>query len=54
MEIKAWLAYLERESVARKGRLKAYFIYGNDDRYTKEARTLELEQIGGATSCVTA
>ena len=45
-EIKVWLTYLERESVARSERLKVYFIYGNDDRYTKEARTLELEQIG--------
>jgi protocatechuate 3,4-dioxygenase, beta subunit len=45
-EIKAWLSFLEQESTKREKYLKAYFVYGNEKAYQKEAREKELEQLG--------
>ncbi|MEB8330524.1 intradiol ring-cleavage dioxygenase [Flavobacteriaceae bacterium KMM 6897] len=45
-EIKKWLFYLEQESRNRSKYLKAYFVYGNDNGYTKEKRMAELEEVG--------
>lgn len=45
-DIKKWLLFLEEESTARQKYLKAYFVYGNDKSYKKEARQRELEEIG--------
>lgn len=50
--IKAWLAYLEKESIARKQYLKAYFVYGNANNYNKAARQKELEAIGNELGIV--
>jgi protocatechuate 3,4-dioxygenase beta subunit len=44
--IKKWLTFLEQESVKRSKYLKAYFVYGNESGYSKETRTIELEQLG--------
>lgn len=44
--IKKWLIFLEQESVKRNKYLKAYFVYGNENGYSKETRTKELEKIG--------
>lgn len=45
-DIKKWLTFLEQESVTRSKYLKAYFVYGNEKNYNKEARQSELEKIG--------
>lgn len=45
-ETKAWLSFLEAESIKREKRLKVYFIYGNETAYEKSAREKELEKIG--------
>jgi protocatechuate 3,4-dioxygenase, beta subunit len=45
-DIKNWLTFLEQESVTRSKYLKAYFVYGNEKGYNKEARQKELESIG--------
>ena len=45
-EIKEWLKFLEQESMKRQKYLKAYFVYGNENNYSKENRQRELEQIG--------
>jgi protocatechuate 3,4-dioxygenase, beta subunit len=45
-EIKQWLAFLEKESLKREKYLKVYFVYGNDNNYTKSNRERELEKIG--------
>lgn len=45
-EIKKWLSFLEKESIARNKYLKAYFVYGNENNYSKQMRQTELEQIG--------
>jgi protocatechuate 3,4-dioxygenase, beta subunit len=45
-EIKEWLQFLEQESTTRQSYLKAYFVYGNDKAYSKEARQKELEKVG--------
>ncbi|MDP1661973.1 MAG: hypothetical protein Q8L55_08655 [Phycisphaerales bacterium] len=45
-DIKAWLAFLERESAARKDRLKVYFIYADPSGYTAAARERVLEALG--------
>ncbi len=44
--IKKWLTFLEQESIKRSKYLKAYFVYGNESGYSKETRTIELEQLG--------
>jgi protocatechuate 3,4-dioxygenase, beta subunit len=44
--IKQWLQFLEQESTLRQNYLKAYFVYGNDKAYNKEARQRELEKVG--------
>jgi protocatechuate 3,4-dioxygenase, beta subunit len=44
--IKEWLQFLEQESTIRQSYLKAYFVYGNDKAYSKEARQKELEKVG--------
>lgn len=45
-DIKKWLTFLEQESSNRSKYLKAYFVYGNDQGYSKEKRMAELEQLG--------
>jgi protocatechuate 3,4-dioxygenase beta subunit len=45
-DIRKWLAFLEQESVARGKNLKAYFVYGNADGYSHDARQEELERLG--------
>lgn len=45
-DIKKWLTFLEQESVTRSKYLKAYFVYGNENNYSKETRQSELEKIG--------
>lgn len=45
-DIKKWLNYLEQESRNRSTYLKAYFVYGNKNGYSKEKRMEELEQVG--------
>ncbi len=47
-DIKKWLTFLEHQSVARSKYLKAYFVYGNDNGYSKSIRQKELERIGEA------
>jgi protocatechuate 3,4-dioxygenase beta subunit len=44
--IKKWLTFLEQESIKRSKYLKAYFVYGNKNGYSKNTRTKELEKIG--------
>jgi len=51
-EIKAWLRFLEDESAARKGKLKVYFVYGNETGYSAQGRALELERLGRELSLV--
>ncbi len=46
VEIKQWLLFLEQESIKRSKYLKAYFVYGNEDGYSKAQRQLELEKAG--------
>lgn len=46
VEIKKWLAFLEKESENRSKYLKAYFVYGNEKGYSKEIRKKELEKLG--------
>lgn len=45
-DIKKWLTFLEQESTKRSKYLKAYFVYGNENGYNKDARQRELESIG--------
>lgn len=45
-DIKKWLIFLDRESTNRSKYLKAYFVYGNEKNYNKNAREKELEKIG--------
>jgi len=45
-EIKKWLQFLEEESATRSNYLKAYFVYGNENGYSKTQREKELEAIG--------
>jgi protocatechuate 3,4-dioxygenase, beta subunit len=47
-DIKKWLAFLEKESKSRSKYLKAYFVYGNEKKFDKNARQKELEKIGKA------
>lgn len=46
VDIKKWLTFLERESITRSKQLKAYFVYGNDNKYNPLARRTELERLG--------
>ncbi len=46
IDVKKWLTFLEQESVARNKYLKAYFVYGNENRYNHSERRRELEQLG--------
>lgn len=45
-DIKKWLAFLEKESIARGKFLKVYFVYGNSVAYNKTAREKELADLG--------
>lgn len=45
-DIKKWLKQLDNESISREKYLKAYFVYGNSNKYNKHARQIELEKIG--------
>ncbi len=45
-DIKKWLTFLDQESTNRSKYLKAYFVYGNEKNYNKDAREKELEKIG--------
>lgn len=49
-DIKKWLAFLEQESIARSKYLKVYFVYGDANNYSKDARQKELENLGNALS----
>jgi protocatechuate 3,4-dioxygenase beta subunit len=46
VSVKKWLTFLEQESIARNKYLKAYFVYGNEDKYNQSERRKELEQLG--------
>ncbi|GGH00688.1 dioxygenase family protein [Pedobacter zeae] len=45
-DIKKWLLFLEQQSLIRKKYLKVYFVYGNDNGYSKINREKELEGLG--------
>ncbi|HSW55953.1 MAG TPA: hypothetical protein VLH59_12770 [Ignavibacteriaceae bacterium] len=45
-EIKKWLIFLEQESIKRANLLKVYFVYGNEENYSKQDRQNKLESIG--------
>jgi protocatechuate 3,4-dioxygenase beta subunit len=45
-EIKKWLAFLEKEAETREKYLKVYFVYGNENGFSKAQRQKELEQLG--------
>lgn len=45
-DIKKWLGFLELQSMSRQKYLKAYFVYGNENAYSKSKRANELETIG--------
>jgi protocatechuate 3,4-dioxygenase beta subunit len=45
-EIKQWLLFLDSLSIKREKYLKAYFIYGNEESYSKLNRETELESLG--------
>lgn len=47
-DIKKWLLFLEKQSIARSKYLKVYFVYGNEKKYSKDSRQKELEAIGAA------
>jgi protocatechuate 3,4-dioxygenase beta subunit len=46
VDIKKWLTFLEQESINRNKYLKAYFVYGKDNKYNQSERRNELEQLG--------
>ena len=46
IDIKKWLAFLEQESIIRNKYLKAYFVYGNENKYNQLERRKELERLG--------
>ena len=46
VDIRKWLTFLEQESINRNKYLKAYFVYGNDNKYNQAERKRELEQLG--------
>jgi protocatechuate 3,4-dioxygenase beta subunit len=45
-DVENWLNFLERQSIERKKYLKAYFVYGNENNFSKTKRERELEKIG--------
>ena len=45
-DIKKWLGFLELQSSLRQKYLKAYFVYGNENAYSKSKREKEIETIG--------
>jgi protocatechuate 3,4-dioxygenase, beta subunit len=47
-EINLWLTFLEKESSKREKYLKVYFIYGNENNYSRKSREQELAKIGKA------
>lgn len=51
-EVKKWLIFLESESINRSAHLKVYFVYGNDDGYSRSIRQSELEKIGSQLNLV--
>ncbi|HZF63303.1 MAG TPA: hypothetical protein VEZ55_02400 [Chitinophagaceae bacterium] len=44
--IKNWLLFLEGEAEQRKKYFKAYFVYGNENKYNKNNREKLLEDLG--------
>ena len=46
VEIKKWLGFLELQSSLRQKYLKAYFVFGNENSYSKSNREKELENLG--------
>lgn len=44
--IRKWMTFLEEESIRREKYLKVYFIYGNENHYSKSSRISELEKLG--------
>lgn len=47
-EIKKWLLFLDQQSETRNKYLKAYFVYGNDQQYSKASRQKILQSVGEA------
>lgn len=45
-EIRQWLRFLEGESITRGDRLKVYFVYGDPNGYSRQARERALEEVG--------
>ncbi|MCK6604521.1 MAG: intradiol ring-cleavage dioxygenase [Ignavibacteriaceae bacterium] len=45
-EIKAWLKFLEKESIERGEHLKVYFVFGNSENYDFSSRKKDLEELG--------
>ena len=45
-DIRAWIAFLEQESVRRGKFLKVYFVYGDPRDYSRERRIRQLEELG--------
>lgn len=45
-EIRQWLLFLEDESKRRGNRLKAYFVYANEESYSSIERRKQLEELG--------
>jgi protocatechuate 3,4-dioxygenase beta subunit len=45
-DIENWLSFLEQQSIERDRYLKAYFVYGNENDFSKTKRQAELEKIG--------
>lgn len=45
-DIKAWLSFLESESVSRSNYLKVYFVYGNEKNYSPAIKQKELDDLG--------
>ncbi|MBK7258975.1 MAG: hypothetical protein IPI01_14480 [Ignavibacteriae bacterium] len=48
-EIRQWLRFLEGESITRGDRLKVYFVYGDPNGYSRQARERALEKVGRGT-----
>lgn len=44
--IRAWITFLEQESVKRGKFLKVYFVYGDTIDYSREHRQTQLEELG--------
>lgn len=45
--IRQWLVFIEKESASRQQYLKGYFVYANEQGYSKKNREKELVKLGG-------